>query len=149
MIGQIRAARASRKPVEREQLAMQQTVPVPSSDRACIVHSVRNSLDYANWKDRKPLAAASKPICTATSAEAAQAEFEASERGPWSQKFLTAAAAWCRAWHRVIPFFAFLPSVRHVIYKTNAIESINAQLRKIIKTRGHLLAVGHLHHMAG
>jgi transposase-like protein len=105
--------------------------------QTCIVHLIRNSLDYASWKDRKLLAAAIKPIYTATSAEAAQAELDAFERGPWGQKFPTVAAAWRRAWERVIPFFAFPPAVRRVIYTTNSIESINARLRKIIKTRGH------------
>ena len=105
--------------------------------QTCIVHLIRNSLDYASWKDRKALAAAIKPIYTAASAEAAQAELDAFEQGPWGQKFPTVAAAWRRNWDRVIPFFAFPPAVRRVIYTTNAIESVNAQLRKIIKTRGH------------
>ena len=105
--------------------------------QTCIVHLIRNSLDYASWKDRKALAAAIKPIYTAPSAEAAEAELAAFERGPWGQKFPTVAAAWRRAWDRVIPFFAFPPAVRRVVYTTNAIESINARLRKIIKTRGH------------
>ncbi len=105
--------------------------------QTCIVHLIRNSLDYANWKDRKLLAAAIKPVYTAPSAEAAQAELDAFEQGPWGKKFPTVVAAWRRAWDRVIPFFAFPPAVRKVIYTTNAIESINAQLRKIIKTRGH------------
>jgi transposase-like protein len=105
--------------------------------QTCIVHLIRNSLDYASWKDRKLLAAAIKPIYTAASAEAAQAELDAFEQGTWGQKFPSVVAAWRRAWDRVIPFFAFPPAVRRVIYTTNAIESINAQLRKIIKTRGH------------
>ncbi len=105
--------------------------------QTCIVHLIRNSLDYASWKDRKMLAAAIKPIYRAASAEAAEAELAAFERGPWGQKFPTVVAAWRRAWDRVIPFFAFPPAVRKVIYTTNAIESINARLRKIIKTRGH------------
>jgi len=105
--------------------------------QTCIVHLIRNSLDYASWKDRKLLAAAIKPVYTAPSAEAAQAELDAFEQGPWGQKFPTVVAAWRRAWDRVIPFFAFPPAVRRVIYTTNAIESINARLRKIIKTRGH------------
>jgi transposase-like protein len=105
--------------------------------QTCIVHLIRNSLDFASWKDRKLLAAAIKPIYTATSAEAAQAELDAFEQGIWGQKFPTVVAAWRRAWDRVIPFFAFPPAVRRVIYTTNAIESINARLRKIIKTRGH------------
>jgi putative transposase len=105
--------------------------------QTCIVHLIRNSLDYASWKDRKLLAAAIKPIYTAPSAEAAQAELDAFEQGSWGRKFPTVVAAWRRAWDRVIPFFAFPPAVRRVIYTTNAIESINARLRKIIKSRGH------------
>ena len=105
--------------------------------QTCIVHLIRNSLDYASWKDRKLLAAAIKPIYTAPSAEAAQAELDAFEQGLWGRKFPTVVAAWRRAWDRVIPFFAFPPAVRRVIYTTNAIESINARLRKIIKSRGH------------
>jgi putative transposase len=85
--------------------------------QTCIVHLIRNSLDYASWKDRKPLAAF--------------------EEGEWGQKFPTVAAAWRRAWAQVIPFFTFPPAIRRVIYTTNAIESVNARVRKIIKTRGH------------
>ena len=105
--------------------------------QTCIVHLIRNSLDYASWKDRKTLAAAIRPIYTAASAEAAQAELDAFEQGPWGQRFPTVVAAWRRAWSHVIPFFAFPPQIRKVIYTTNAIESINSQLRKIIKSRGH------------
>jgi putative transposase len=105
--------------------------------QTCIVHLIRNSLDYASWRDRRLLAAAIKPIYTATSAESAEAELTAFEAGPWGQKFPTVAASWRRAWSNVIPFFAFPPAVRRVIYTTNSIESVNAQLRKIIKTRGH------------
>jgi len=105
--------------------------------QTCIVHLIRNSLDYASWKDRRLLAQAIKPIYTAPSAEAAEAELAAFERGPWGAKFPTVVAAWRRAWDKVIPFFAFPPAVRKVVYTTNAIESINARLRKIIKTRGH------------
>jgi transposase-like protein len=108
-----------------------------STLQTCIVHLIRNSLDYASWKDRKALAAAIKPIYTASSAEAAQAELDAFEAGAWGQKFPTVAAAWRRAWDRVIPFFAFPAPIRKVVYTTNAIESVNARLRKIIKTRGH------------
>ena len=105
--------------------------------QTCIVHLIRNSLDFASWKERKALAQALKPIYTASSAEAAAAELNAFEAGPWGQKFPTVVAAWRRAWDRVIPFYAFPPEVRRVIYTTNAIESIHARLRKIIKTRGH------------
>ena len=105
--------------------------------QTCIVHLIRNSLDFASWKDRKALAAALKPIYTAPSAEAAAAELDALEAGAWGQKFPTVVATWRRAWDRVIPFFAFSPAVRRVIYTTNAIESLHSRLRKIIKTRGH------------
>ena len=105
--------------------------------QTCVVHLIRNSLDYASWKDRKGLAAAIKPIYTAPSAEAAQAELEAFAEGPWGQRFPPVSTAWRNAWDRVIPFFAFPPEIRKVIYTTNAIENINSQLRKIIKTRGH------------
>lgn len=105
--------------------------------QTCIVHLIRNSLDYASWKDRKALAAAIRPVYTAPSAEAAKAELDAFAEGPWGQKFPMVSTAWRNAWDRVIPFFAFPPAVRKVIYTTNAIENINSQLRKIIKTRGH------------
>jgi len=105
--------------------------------QTCIVHLIRNSLDYASWKDRKALAAAIKPVYTAPSAEGALAELDAFEEGPWGKKFPTVVAAWRRAWDKVIPFFAFPAHIRRVIYTTNAIESVNARLRKIIKTRGH------------
>ena len=105
--------------------------------QTCIVHLIRNSLDLASWKDRKLLAAAIKPIYTAVNAEAAEAELDAFGTGPWGQRFPTIVSAWRRAWDKVIPFFAFPPEVRRVIYTTNAIESVNARLRKIIKTRGH------------
>ena len=92
--------------------------------------------EYCRTKG-KPLAAAIKPIYTAVSAESAEAALDDFEAGEWGQKFPTVVMAWRRAWSHVIPFFAFPPAVRRVIYTTNAIESVNAQLRKIIKTRGH------------
>ena len=105
--------------------------------QTCIVHLIRNSLDYASWKDRKALAQALRAIYTAPTAEAAQAELDAFAQGTWGQKFPTIVTMWQRAWDRVIPFFAFPPAIRRVIYTTNAIESVNARLRKILKTRGH------------
>jgi transposase-like protein len=105
--------------------------------QTCIVHLIRHSLDFATWKERKPLAAALRTIYRAPSADAAGAALDAFERGPWGPKFPTVVAAWRRAWTHVIPFFAFPPEVRRVLYTTNALESVHAQLRKIIKTRGH------------
>jgi putative transposase len=103
--------------------------------QTCIVHLIRNSLSYAAWKDRKGLACALKPIYTAVSAEAAEQELEAFAQGAWGKKFPTVAPSWRRAWDKVIPFLAFPPEIRRVLYTTNAIESVNARLRKIIKTR--------------
>ena len=105
--------------------------------QTCIVHLIRQSLDFANWKQRKPLATALRPIYTAPTAEAASAALDSFERGPWGVKFPTIVASWRRAWTHVIPFFAFPPEVRRMIYTTNSLESVHAQLRKIIKTRGH------------
>ena len=105
--------------------------------QTCIVHLIRASLDSASWKDRRALAACLKPVYSAASMEAAQGALDEFEAGPWGQKYPTIGAAWRRAWDRVIPFFAFPPAIRKVIYTTNAIESVNARLRKIIKTRGH------------
>ena len=105
--------------------------------QTCIVHLIRNSLEFASWRERKLLAQALRPIYSAPSAEAAAAELDAFEQGPWGRKFPTVVAAWRRAWDRVIPFFAFAPAVRRVLYTTNAIESVHARLRKITKTRGH------------
>ncbi|HEU4804595.1 MAG TPA: IS256 family transposase [Nitrobacter sp.] len=105
--------------------------------QTCLVHLIRHSLDFANWKERKPMAAALRVIYTAPTAEAAADALDAFERGPWGTKFPTVVASWRRAWAHVIPFFAFPPAVRRVIYTTNALESVHSQLRKIIKTRGH------------
>ena len=105
--------------------------------QTCIVHLIRHSLDFGNWKERKPLATALRPIYTAPTAEAAAAALDAFERSPWGVKFPTVVASWRRAWPQVIPFFAFPPDVRRLIYTTNSLESVHAQLRKIIKTRGH------------
>jgi transposase-like protein len=105
--------------------------------QTCIVHLIRNSLDYTAWDKRSVVAKALKPIYQAVNAEAAAAALDAFEAGPWGQKHPMIVAAWRRAWDRVVPFFVFPAGIRKVIYTTNAIESVNAQLRKIIKTRGH------------
>ena len=105
--------------------------------QTCIVHLIRNSLDYASWKERKAIAAALRPIYAASTAESALAALEDFACGPWGAKYPTIVQSWRRAWENVIPFFAFPPEVRRVIYTTNVIESLHMQLRKIIKTRGH------------
>ena len=83
------------------------------------------------------MATALRPIYTAVNAEAASAALDDFARGPWGRKFPTVVASWRRAWTHVIPFFAFPPEVRRLIYTTNSLESVHAQLRKIIKTRSH------------
>ncbi|MFP3270136.1 MAG: IS256 family transposase, partial [Paraburkholderia sp.] len=105
--------------------------------QTCIVHLIRNSLNLASWKDRKPLATALKPIYQAATAEAAEAALQAFSQSEWGKKFPTVAAMWQRQWEQVIPFFAYPPEVRKIIYTTNAIESMHMQLRKIVKNRGH------------
>ena len=105
--------------------------------QTCIVHLIRHSLAYASWRDRLPLAAALRTIYTAPTEDAARAALEAFDASPLGQRFPTVSAAWRRAWTHVVPFFAFPPAIRRVLYTTNALENVHRQLRKIIKTRGH------------
>ncbi len=105
--------------------------------QTCIVHLLRHSLDFAGQRDRRHLAAALKPIYTAPTAEAARERLAEFADTPIGQRFPTVAAAWRRAWEYVVPFFAFPPAVRRVLYTTNALENVNRQLRKSLKTRGH------------
>jgi len=105
--------------------------------QTCVVHLIRRSLDFASWKDRKALAAALKGIYTATSADAAAGALDTFAAGPWGQRFPTIVSMWRAAWTHIIPFFAYPPEVRRVIYTTNHLESVNARIRKVIKTRGH------------
>jgi transposase-like protein len=105
--------------------------------QTCIVHLLRGSLEYVGWKDRKQVAAALRHIYTAPSADAAATALESFAQGPWGIRFPMIAKAWRRAWTHVVPFFAFPPAIRRVLYTTNVLESVHARLRKIIKTRGH------------
>ena len=105
--------------------------------QTCIVHLIRNSLNYVAWKDRKALAAQLKPVYEAVNAEAADAALTAFEQGIYGIKCPPIAQAWRRQWAQVVPFFAFPPEVRRLIYTTNAIESLHMRLRKIVKNRGH------------
>jgi putative transposase len=108
-----------------------------ASVQTCIVHLIRHSLNYCNWKEREAVAAALKLIYRAGSAELAARRLTEFEAGEWGRKYPTIAASWRRAWEQVIPFFAYPAEVRKIIYTTNAIESLNMQLRKVLKTRGH------------
>lgn len=105
--------------------------------QTCVVHLIRASMRFVSYKDRREVAAGLKAIYTAPTVEAAEAaldEFEASDVG---QRYPATIASWTTAWERFIPFLEFPPAVRRIIYTTNAIESLNYQLRKIIKNRGH------------
>lgn len=105
--------------------------------QTCIVHLMRHSLEYCSWQDRKLVAAELKSIYRAVTAEAAAQALSAFEAGRWGQRYPPIVASWRRNWERVIPFFAYPQDVRRVLYTTNAIESLNMQLRKITKNRGH------------
>lgn len=105
--------------------------------QTCIVHLIRYSMQFASWKERKAIAKALKPIYAAPSAEAAVAALDEFEEGVWGQKYPPIIASWRRKWEQVIPFFAFSPEVRKIIYTTNAIESLHSQVRKTIRNKGH------------
>lgn len=105
--------------------------------QTCIVHLLRNSLAYVSWQNRKQVVAALKPIYQAPTADAALLALGDFEAGPWGQKYPAIAPTWRRQWEQVIPFFAFPPEVRRILYTTNAIESLNSTLRTAIRSRGH------------
>jgi len=105
--------------------------------QTCIVHLIRNSLDFVPWKDRKAVVAALKRIYQAKDAQAAQDALDAFADSAWGVKYPSIAAMWRRHWTEVIPFFAFPAEVRKMIYTTNAIESLNAKLRRAVRARGH------------
>lgn len=110
----------------------------PSSTvQTCTVHLIRAAMRFVSSDDRKKVAAALKPIYTAPTVEAAETELLAFAESDLGRKYPAAVATWENAWERFIPFLAFPPELRKIIYTTNAIESLNYQLRKIIKNRGH------------
>lgn len=103
--------------------------------QTCIVHLVRHSLNFCVWKERKNVAGDLRRIYEAATAEQAADELNTFE-DKWGGKYASIVSAWRRAWQEVIPFFAFDPAIRRVIYTTNAIENLNRVIRKSIKTRG-------------
>ena len=105
--------------------------------QTCIVHLLRNSMDFVSYKDRKAVATALKDIYRAVDARAAEAALADFEAGPWGQKYPAISQSWRRVWQEVIPFFGFPGDVRRIIYTTNAIEALNSKLRRAIRARGH------------
>jgi putative transposase len=105
--------------------------------QTCVVHLIRAATRYVAYGDRKAFCAGLKTVYTAANADAAQLALLELADAPIGRKYPAAIAVWERAWDRFTPFLAFPPAVRKVIYTTNSIESLNYQLRKIIKNRGH------------
>lgn len=105
--------------------------------QTCIVHLIRNSLDFVSYKDRRAVASALKQIYRAKDAAAGERELDAFADGPWGRKYPAIAQSWRRHWSEVIPFYAFPDEVRRIIYTTNSIESLNAKLRRAVRARGH------------
>ena len=105
--------------------------------QTCIVHLIRHSLEFVSWKDRKPVVPALRAIYRAKDAEAGMKALEDFEAGYWGQRYPAITQSWRRNWQHVVPFFAYPESVRRIIYTTNAIEALNAKLRRAVRTRGH------------
>jgi transposase-like protein len=105
--------------------------------QTCVVHLIRASMRFVGYQDRKKVAAALKPVYTAVDERAAKDALDDFADGPWGQKYPHTYKTWFSAWDRFIPFLAFPPELRRVIYTTNSIESLNYQLRKVTKNRGH------------
>jgi len=112
-----------------------ETVFPQAQVQLCIVHLVRHSLNYVGWKQRKEVASDLQTIYRAATREEAELHL-AAFAGKWDSQFPTIARSWRSNWERVVPFFAYPADIRRVIYTTNAIESVNMSLRKIIKNRG-------------
>ena len=108
-----------------------------STVQTCVVHLIRTAMRFVSWRDRKAVAAALKPIYQAPDAEAARVELDAFAASELGRRNPHTVAAFTSAWERFTPFLAFPPMLRRVIYTTNAIESLNYQLRKVTKNRGH------------
>jgi putative transposase len=105
--------------------------------QTCIIHLLRQSLALVAYKDRKAVAAALKEVYRAVDATAGEAALAAFEEGAWGQKYPAIGPSWRRAWGEVVPFYAFPAEVRRLLYTTNAIEALNAKLRRAVRVRGH------------
>jgi transposase-like protein len=116
--------------------AIEATWPL-ATVQTCTVHLIRASMRFVGYQDRKAVAAALKPIYTAPDEKAAAFELDAFADSTWGKKYPHTVATWRTAWTRFVPFLQFPPELRRVIYTTNSIESLNYQLRKVSKNRGH------------
>jgi putative transposase len=105
--------------------------------QTCIVHLLRHSLDFVSYKDRKAVGGALKDIYRAVDATAGETALAAFDASPWGQKYQAIGQSWRRVWSEVVPFYAFPAEVRRILYTTNAIEALNAKLRRAVRTRGH------------
>jgi putative transposase len=105
--------------------------------QTCVVHLIRAAMRFVNYKDRKAVAAALKPIYQAVNEDAALEALETFTGSELGKRYPSAVKTFQDAWDRFTPFLAFPPELRRVIYTTNAIESLNYQLRKVTKSRGH------------
>jgi putative transposase len=104
--------------------------------QTCVVHQVRHSLAFVPYGERRAVAADLRAIYTAENESAAEQALSAFEK-TWSSKYPTIAPSWRNNWTRLVPFLEFPPEIRRIVYTTNAIESLNYQLRKVIKSKGH------------
>jgi putative transposase len=105
--------------------------------QTCIVHLLRQSLAFVAYQDRKSVAAALKDIYRAVDATAGETALAAFEEGSWGRRYPAIGQSWRRAWGEVVPFHAFPSEVRRLLYTTNAIEALNAKLRRAVRARGH------------
>jgi putative transposase len=112
-----------------------ETVFPDTQVQLCIVHMVRNSLSFVAWKDKKDVVADLKPVYQAVTAQEAETHLEAFAQ-KWDDKYPSISKSWHDNWVNIIPFFAYPKEIRKVIYTTNAIESMNRSIRKVIKNRG-------------
>jgi putative transposase len=104
--------------------------------QTCVIHLIRASTRFCTWKDRRAVAAALRPIYTALTVEVAESAMDDFEI-EWDTKYPGIVRTWRSAWEQFTPFLRFPPEIRKIVYTTNMVESINFQLRKVTKTRGH------------
>jgi putative transposase len=113
-----------------------ETVWPQATVQTCVVHLIRNTMRFVSYSDRKKVAGALKPIYRAVNEAAASDALDDFDQ-QWGDKYPAVVELWRRNWTRFVPFLEFDPAIRRIIYTTNAIESLNYQLRKVSKNKGH------------